>query len=141
MSLLNSFKLMTYIFVKWSNIYTTLYFTEYQILKYFSEMPYNFLKVKWNNKIKYGSSLPDVFLEQGVLKICSKFTGEHPCRGVIPIKLQSNFSIIEITLRHGFLLQICCVFSEHLFLRTPLDSIKITDLWKNTKTCVKIYVG
>ena len=31
--------------------------------------------------------------------VCSKFTGEHPCRSVISIKLQNNF--IEITLRHG----------------------------------------
>ena len=30
-----------------------------------------------------------------------KFTGEHRCRSVISIKLQSNF--IEIALRHGFL--------------------------------------
>ena len=29
-----------------------------------------------------GSHL-DVFLGKGVLKICSKFTGEHPCRSVI----------------------------------------------------------
>ena len=36
------------------------------------------------------SSRLEVFLKKGVLKICSKFTGEHPCR---------NF--IEITLRHG----------------------------------------
>ena len=28
---------------------------------------------------------------EGVLKIYSKFTGEHPCRSVISIKLQSNF--------------------------------------------------
>ena len=33
------------------------------------------------------------------LKICSKFTGQHACRSVISIKLQSNF--IEITFRHG----------------------------------------
>ena len=26
------------------------------------------------------SSRPEVFLGKGVLKICSKFTGEHPCR-------------------------------------------------------------
>ena len=37
-----------------------------------------------------------MFLEKGVLKICSKFTGEHPCGSVISIKLQS-----KITLRHG----------------------------------------
>ena len=33
------------------------------------------------------------------MKICSKHTGENPCRSVISIKLQSNF--VEITLRHG----------------------------------------
>ena len=33
------------------------------------------------------SSHPEVFLKKGVLKICSKFTGEHPCRSVISIKL------------------------------------------------------
>ena len=47
----------------------------------------------------YRSSRPKVFLGKGVLKICSKFTGEHPCRSAISIKLQSN--IIQITLRHG----------------------------------------
>ena len=44
-------------------------------------------------------SPPDVGLGKGVLKICSKVTGEHPCRSVISIKLLCNF--IEIKLRHG----------------------------------------
>ena len=35
---------------------------------------------------------PQVFLRKGVPKICSTFTGEHPC----------------------------CIFSEHLFLRTAM---------------------
>ena len=35
-------------------------------------------------------SRPEVFLEKGVLKICSKFTGEHPCRCVISINLRST---------------------------------------------------
>ena len=38
---------------------------------------------------RFGSSHPEVFLGQGVLKICSNFTGEHLCRSVISIKLQS----------------------------------------------------
>ena len=38
------------------------------------------------------------FLRKCVLKKCSKFTGEHPYRSAISIKLQSNF--IEITLWH-----------------------------------------
>ena len=32
----------------------------------------------------------ELFLEKVVLKICSKFTREHPCRRAISIKLQSN---------------------------------------------------
>ena len=31
----------------------------------------------------FGSSPPEVFLGKGVLKICSKFTGEHLCQSVI----------------------------------------------------------
>ena len=39
-----------------------------------------------------------MFLGKGVLEICCNFTGEHPCRGVISIKLLCNF--IKITFRH-----------------------------------------
>ena len=28
---------------------------------------------------------PEVFFGKDVLKICSKFTGEHPCRGMVSI--------------------------------------------------------
>ena len=34
---------------------------------------------------------PRGVLGKGVLKICSKFTGEHLCRSAISIKLQSNW--------------------------------------------------
>ena len=51
--------------------------------------------------ITYRSSHPEVFLEKVVLKIYSKFTGEHPCRSAISIRLFCNF--IEIALRRG-----CC---------------------------------
>ena len=47
----------------------------------------------------FRSSCPEVLLRKVVLKICRKFTREHPCRSVISIKWQSN--IIEITLPHG----------------------------------------
>ena len=39
---------------------------------------------------------PEVFLGKGILKICNKFTGEHPCQSVTSIKLLSNF--VEIML-------------------------------------------
>ena len=45
------------------------------------------------------SSHPEEFLGKGFLKICIKFTGEHPCWRAISIKLQSIF--IEIALRHA----------------------------------------
>ena len=48
-------------------------------------------------------------LRKGVLKTCSKFTGEHPCRSVISIKLLCNF--FNITLRHGCSpVNLLCVF-------------------------------
>ena len=47
----------------------------------------------------YRSSRPEVILRKGVLKICSKFIGEHTWRSVIAPNLFCNF--IEITLRHG----------------------------------------
>ena len=53
------------------------------------------------------SSHPEVFLEKGVLKICSKFTGEDPCRSAI--------SILAWVFSYNF----GAYFSEHLFLRTP----------------------
>ena len=58
-----------------------------------------------------------MFLGKGVLKICSKFTGEHPRRTAISVKLQSNF--LEIALRHGCSPVKFLHFSEYLFLRTP----------------------
>ena len=73
------------------------------------------------------SSRSEVFLVKSVLKICSKFTGEHPCRSVISINFRSNF--IEITLWHG-----CSTVNLlHIFrtpsLRTPLDGY----FWKSSK--------
>ena len=61
----------------------------------------------------FRSSRLELFSRRCVLKICSKFTGEHPCRSSISIRLLCNF--IEVTHRHG-----CCpVNLQHIF-RTPL---------------------
>ena len=44
--------------------------------------------------VSFRSSHPGVVLVKGVLKICSKFTGEHPWRSVISIKLlKSHFGM------------------------------------------------
>ena len=64
------------------------------------------------------SRRPEVFLGKGVVKICSKLTGEHPCQSVILIKLQSNF--IEIAFWQG-----CSANLLYIF-RTPFP--KNTDV-------------
>ena len=59
----------------------------------------------WNQKSVFTRIVPifrssrsEVFLRKDVLKICSKFTEEHPCQSAISIKLQRN--CIETPLRH-----------------------------------------
>ena len=61
-----------------------------------------------------------MLLGKDVLKTCNKFTGEHPCRSAISIKLLLNF--IEITLRH----RCSPVNLLHIF-RTPF--LKNTSEW------------
>ena len=53
---------------------------------------------------KFRSSHPEVFRGKDVLKICSKFTGEHPCRSAISIKLLCNlyFSMGVLLFRTSF---------------------------------------
>ena len=43
-------------------------------------------------------------------KICTKFTGGHPCRSVTSIKLQSNFSMGE---NHTSAWVFSCKFAAH----------------------------
>ena len=62
----------------------------------------------------------EVSLGKDALKIWSKFTGEHPCRSVILIKLLYNF--IEITLWHG-----CSPVNLLQIFRTPF--LKNTPSW------------
>ena len=61
-----------------------------------------------------------MLLRIGVLKICSKFAGEHPCRSVISTKLIRNF--IEMTLRHG-------CFSVNLLNNFRISFDKNTSEW------------
>ena len=57
----------------------------------------------------YRSSLPELFLGKRILEICSKRTGEHPCRSAISMKLFSNFVKIKIRLGR------CPVNLPHIF--------------------------
>ena len=72
----------------------------------------------WNENLSGSNTkrnASEVFLGKDVLKICSKFSGDHPRQSAITMKLQS--SIIEIPLRHR------CFpgYFQNLFLRTLLE--------------------
>ena len=76
---------------------------------------------------KFRSSHPEAFSGKGVLKIGSKFTGEHPCRSMIKM-------FIEITLRHG-----CSPVNLLHIFRTLLP--KNTSWWLLLKIKSKCIVG
>ena len=85
---------------------------EIEIKRYLLPSLREILILKQLLPISCRSSHPELFLGKGVLKICSKFKGEHPCRSAISIKLQSNFT--EITLRYG-----CSPVNLRHIFRTP----------------------
>ena len=62
-----------------------------------------------------------MFLGKGLLKICSKFTGEHPCRSAISINLESKS--IQITLWHGCHLANLLQISRTPFPKNPSDGL------------------
>ena len=83
---------------------------EIVIINYFCVRHKN--RRKHKQRFKLRSSHPEVFLGKSILKICSKFTGEHPCRSAISSKLLCNF--LEITLR-----QECSPVNLLHIFRTP----------------------
>ena len=73
----------------------------------------------------FSSSHQEMFLYKVVLKICSKFTGEYPCRSAISINLLCNF--IEIAFWHG-----CSPVNLLHIFRTPFP--------KNTSGGLLVYI-
>ena len=72
----------------------------YEVVKRFRRDNFKYLFVTWVTQLQFQKQpRPEMFLRKGVLKIFSKFTGEHPCKSAVSIKLLSNF--IEIELWHG----------------------------------------
>ena len=74
------------------------------------------------------SSYLELFWGKGALKICRKFTGERPCK-----------SVIKLLFGMGVLLYIkfaACIFSEHIFLITPLDGCFWYRLFSTLSSCI-----
>ena len=61
---------------------------------------------------------PELLLGKDVLKICSKFSGEHPWQSVISIKLLCNF--IEVALCHGCSPEKFAAYFQNTFLHEHL---------------------
>ena len=92
--------------------------------------------------IYFRSSYPEVFLAKGVLKIRSSFTGEHPHRRVISVKLLQRYwnhtSAWVFSYKFATYFQ-NTFFEEHIsgrlllvFVTTPLCFLeKNTLFWKN----------
>ena len=108
--------------------------------------------MKWTHKTqlltrtlkkKNRSSHLEVFLRKGVLKICSKFTGEHPCQSVISIKI--NFSIKDFFSKYD---QIRCFLRiwSHLLKKSfkfcavykMSPVLKVAQKWKTKSHMKKI---
>ena len=85
-----------------------------------------FFQKSFRNR-SFRSSHSEVFLGKDILKICSRFKGECPCRSVILIKLLCNF--IEITLQHG-----CSPINLLHIFRTPF--LKNTSGWSLLKVII-----
>ena len=94
---------------KWSSV--QLRIVNFAVSETFWDAAMFFLK-----PLTFRSRHPKVFLEKGVLKICSKFTGEHPCRSAISTKLQSNCKFPAAYFQNTF-------FSKNTSGRLLLDFI------------------
>ena len=97
----------------------------------------------------FRSSRPEVFLAKGVLKICSKFIGEHPCRSVIsiitlwhgcsPVYLLHIFRTTFSKNTSGWLLLnvvVSYVGFSRLFLHSKIFPSGLQLYWKETQTQV-----
>ena len=80
-------------------------------------------------------SRSEVFLVKGVLKICSKFTGEHPCRSVISPFTMNNSGWLLLCFFIVSLFYVGCTFFKVVssFLRATLY-----DTWKIYKNNFQI---
>ena len=98
-----------------------------------------FIDLWWSweqrNDPSFRSSYPQVFLGKSVLKICSKFTREHPCQSAISIKLLCNF--INITSAWMFSCKFAAYFPNTFFKEHLRMAASI--FWTTTKRKPELY--
>ena len=86
------------------------------------------------------SNHPEVFLKKGVLKICSKFTGERPTLSCEATLLKSHFRIgVPVKLLHIFRTPFHKNTSGQLLLNRRRSSIIMTlSKWHTSKVLIKL---
>ena len=88
--------------------------------------------------IIFRSNRPEVFLGKGVLKLCSKFTGEYPCWSAISLNLLCNF--IEIVLRYGCSpVNLLHIFRIPFLKNTSERLLLKVEEWSSKSRCYKIW--
>ena len=109
------------------------------------------LKITWLQL--FGSSRLKMFLRKGVLKICSKFTGKHPCQSVIAIKLlwvfSCKFSACFISLfsknTFGWLLlyaqSFFSIIKRHIYNKLLKDKLQLRILRTWIKICANSFIN
>ena len=77
------------------------------------------------------SSHLEVFLGKGVLKICSKFTGEHPCQSVSLINCTSAYGCSPVY-------KVCCmhIFTAHFPKNVSGRLLLIYRLFSTLSSCI-----
>ena len=82
---------------------------------------YNVSLLKPKTPSLYRSNHRRCSLRKGILRNFAKFTGKHLCQGLFFNKVAGFVTLLKSHFGMGFLLKICCIFSEHLFKRTPME--------------------
>ena len=70
-------------------------YATYHSYRHFGALNQVFFGTQDKTTRNFRNSRPKVFLGKGVLKICSKFTGEHPCWSVISIKVARQLATLK----------------------------------------------
>ena len=77
---------------------------------------------------------PELFLGKGVLKQCSKFTGEHPCRCLISIKVALQLCLCANKV-FTFVFQYMAFSNNAAF--TDVKEAMMEELWRRLQANVK----
>ena len=77
------------------------------------------------------------FLQKSFMKICIKFTGKHPCRNVISIKLQDNFQ--EIAHRYWcYLVNLLHIFRTPFYKNTYRGMLLMITFFLTTVSYIEV---